>query len=110
MNQHRPRPRAYLRRRDVARRHCPGPHGAFSGLSCLHSKSILYGTFVWVRRALDRQKRWFLARAVVQREHRAGGRVGPGGTTLPRTAALWFHFSVFVPRSYPHSTSAAMVV
>jgi hypothetical protein len=64
------------------------PSGRLSRLSGLHSKSILYATFVWVRRALNRQKLRFLVRAVVQREHRAGGRVGPGGTTLPRTAAL----------------------
>ena len=41
----------------------PARPGRAHGLSVLRSKSILYGAFVcWVRRALDGQKRWFLAR------------------------------------------------
>ena len=33
-----------------------------SALSISHSKSVLYGAFVWARRALNRQKRRFLVR------------------------------------------------
>jgi hypothetical protein len=36
---------------------------AFKRLSVSHRKSILYGAFVWARRALNGQKRWFPARA-----------------------------------------------
>ena len=36
---------------------CPGPLGAFKrALSVSHSKSFLYGGFVWARRALSSQK------------------------------------------------------
>jgi Ca2+-binding EF-hand superfamily protein len=35
-----------------------------SALSVLHSKSVLYGVCVWACGALNRQKRWFPARAV----------------------------------------------
>ena len=35
-----------------------------SSLSVFHSKSVLYGAFVWVRRALSSPKRRFPARAV----------------------------------------------
>jgi hypothetical protein len=42
---------------------CPGPRKRFSALSVSHCKSILYGVFVWVRRALNGQKRRFPARA-----------------------------------------------
>jgi hypothetical protein len=37
--------------------------GRLSALSVSHSKSALYGAFVWTRRALNRQKRRFPARA-----------------------------------------------
>jgi hypothetical protein len=37
--------------------------GRLSALSVIHSKSILYGAFAWARRALNRPKRLFLARA-----------------------------------------------
>jgi hypothetical protein len=37
--------------------------GRLSGLSVSHSKSFLYGAFVWARRALSRSKRRFSARA-----------------------------------------------
>ena len=43
--------------------HCPGRPGRLSALSVFHSKSVLYGAFVWARRALNRQKRRFSARA-----------------------------------------------
>ena len=43
---------------------CPGCPGHLSGLSVSHSKSVLYGTFVWARRVLNNQKRRFPARAV----------------------------------------------
>ena len=39
--------------------------GRLSGLSVFHRKSILYETFVWARRTLNRPKWRFLARAVV---------------------------------------------
>jgi ankyrin repeat protein len=41
---------------------CPGCPGRLSGLSVSHSKSVLYGTFVW---ALNNQKPRFPARAVM---------------------------------------------
>ena len=43
---------------------CPGRPGRLSGLSVFHSKSVLYGAFVWARRALNDPKRRFPARAV----------------------------------------------
>jgi hypothetical protein len=42
----------------------PGPPGALKHLSVHHSKSVLYGAFVWARRALNRPNRRFPARAV----------------------------------------------
>ena len=33
--------------------HGPGPPGRLSALSVFHSKSVLYGAFVWARRALN---------------------------------------------------------
>ena len=47
-----------------ALRHGPGRPGRLSALSVFHSKSVLYGVFVWVREVLNIQKRRFLARAV----------------------------------------------
>ena len=44
--------------------HCPGRPGRLSALSVFHSKSVLYGVFVWARRVLNRQKWRFPARAV----------------------------------------------
>ena len=44
----------------------PGPAGAFKRLSVSHSKTGLYGVFVWARRALNSLKRRFLARAAVR--------------------------------------------
>jgi hypothetical protein len=43
----------------------PGRPGRLSDLSVSHSKSFFDGGFVWARRALNREKRRFLARAVV---------------------------------------------
>jgi hypothetical protein len=37
--------------------------GRLSALSVLHSQSVLYGAFVWDRRALNSPKRWLPARA-----------------------------------------------
>jgi hypothetical protein len=54
-------------RRQIARAlaNCPGPRpGWLSALGVFHSKSILYGTFVWAGRALNRPKRRFPVRAV----------------------------------------------
>jgi hypothetical protein len=71
--------------------HCPGPPGPpgrLSALSVFHSKSCLYGAFVWARRALNSQKRRFSARAATWTETfdvpRAllGG--GGGGGSSPR--------------------------
>jgi class 3 adenylate cyclase len=45
-------------------RYCPGPPGRLSALSVFLCKSFFYGVFVWARRALNTQKRWFPARAV----------------------------------------------
>ena len=45
-------------------RPCPGPPGRLSALSISLCKSVLYGIFVWARRALNSQKRRFPARAV----------------------------------------------
>jgi hypothetical protein len=45
-------------------RSCPGPPGRLSTISVLPYKSVLYGVFVWARRALNRRKRRFPARAV----------------------------------------------
>ena len=42
---------------------CPGPPGRLSALSVFLCKSVLYGVFVWARRALNSQKRRFPARA-----------------------------------------------
>ena len=58
---------------------CPtvrAAQGLLSALSVFLCKLCLYGVFVWARRALNSQKRWFLARAVpqgVRGEGRAGG-------------------------------------
>jgi hypothetical protein len=53
---------------------CPGCRGRLSALSVFLCKSILYGAFVWVRRALKHQKRRFPARAVrVQALRGVGG-------------------------------------
>ena len=51
----------------------PGPPGRLSALTVFHSKSVLYGAFVWARRALNSPKRRFLARKV--RVELAGERV-----------------------------------
>jgi hypothetical protein len=40
--------------------------GRLSALCIYHSKSLLYGTFVWVHRALNSPKRRFPARAAAQ--------------------------------------------
>jgi hypothetical protein len=44
--------------------YCPGRRGRLSARSVFLCKSILYGAFVWARRALKHQKRRFPARAV----------------------------------------------
>lgn len=43
---------------------CPGPTRAFKHPSVSHSRTTMHGGFVWVHRALNRQKRRFSARAV----------------------------------------------
>jgi hypothetical protein len=54
--------------------------GRLSALSVSHSESNLYGGFVWARRALNRQKRRFPARAGGEqgRAHREQGRARQG--------------------------------
>jgi WD40 repeat protein len=42
---------------------CSGPPGRLNTLSVFLYKSVLYGVFVWAHRALNNQKRRFLARA-----------------------------------------------
>jgi hypothetical protein len=37
-------------------------------LSVFHRKSVFYGAFVWLHRALNRHFRWFSARAVAQHD------------------------------------------
>ena len=57
---------------------CPGRRGRLSALvflSCFLCKSVLYGVFVWARRALNSQKRRFPARA--GRQEHAVLRAGP---------------------------------
>jgi hypothetical protein len=44
---------------------CPGRPGRLSAIRVFLCRSVLYGTFVWARRVLNRQKRRFPARAVV---------------------------------------------
>ena len=51
---------------------CPGRPGRLSASSVPHSKSVLYGVFVWVREVLDRQKRRFSARAMQRPKPGAG--------------------------------------
>ena len=53
--------------------------GRLRALSVFHSKSILYGAFVWARRALKHQKRRFPA---------------------PRAAACLVHYLVTITKGY----------
>jgi LSD1 subclass zinc finger protein len=53
--------------------------GLLSALTVFLCKFVLYGVFVWARRALNSQKRRFPAR-VVRAEARSGARGGPWGT------------------------------
>jgi hypothetical protein len=57
---------------------CLGPPGRLSALSVFLSKSFFYGAFVWARRALNRPKRRFPARAGADAERNA-------------SALVWFH-------------------
>ena len=54
-----------------SKRDCPGRRGWLSAISVFLCKSVLYGAFVWARRALNRPKRRSPARAV---DPRARGR------------------------------------
>ena len=67
--------------------------GRLSALSVFHSKSVLYGIFVWARRALNHRKRRFPARAEDEEgsypsfdEADLGGRAAPGGGDPVRAA------------------------
>jgi uncharacterized sulfatase len=55
-----PYPQRCLRTAD-----CPRRPGAVKRPQRFRCKSVLYGAFVWARRALNRQKRRFPARAVI---------------------------------------------
>jgi hypothetical protein len=65
--------------------------GCLSALSVFHSKSVLYGVFVWARRALNRRKRRFPARAAEERHRVDNLQQGalpclprpPGGDLIP---------------------------
>jgi hypothetical protein len=62
------------------RTHCPGPPGRLSALRVFLCKSVLYGVFVWARRALNSQKRRFPAWAAWSRcgrSTRRGARARP---------------------------------
>ena len=58
--------------------YCPGRPGRLSALSVFLFKSLLHGAFVWARKALNRPKRRFPARA--------GWLVGP-----PLILPVYFH-------------------
>jgi hypothetical protein len=64
---------------------CPGPPGRLSAPSVFLCKSVLYGVFVWARRALNSQKRRFPARAVADRL---------GGAKELRVRDVWAHADV----------------
>jgi predicted DsbA family dithiol-disulfide isomerase len=49
--------------------YCPGRPGRLSALSVFLCKSVFYGAFVWSRRALNRPKRRFPARAVCAKQN-----------------------------------------
>jgi hypothetical protein len=65
--------------------------GRLSALSVFRSKSVLYGIFVWARRALNHRKRRFPARAVEERHRVDNLQQGalpclprpPGGDLIP---------------------------
>jgi hypothetical protein len=43
----------------MAERYCPGPRGRLSIISVFLCRSVLYGAFVWARRALKHQNGGF---------------------------------------------------
>ena len=53
--------------------------GRLSGCSVSQSKSVLYGVFVWVRRALKKQKRCSVARAGYWKDYDVQLRQGLAG-------------------------------
>jgi hypothetical protein len=84
--------------------------GRLSALSVSVSKSGLYGAFVWVRRALNRPKRRFPARAVPRGEVRRLGAV-PGRAANSRGPNLQHHHTITIPstKDEPPSSSTGLV-
>ena len=80
--------------------------GRLSALIVFHSESVLCSAFVWVRGALNSQKRWFPGRAerVLRRLrlHRLAGTPGrgPAPAVLDGAASPWvashFHAPLFI--------------
>ena len=67
----------------------PGRRGRLSALSVFLYKSVFYGAFVWARRALNKQKRRLLARAVAEnRADEASAAAEGGDDEIPSAAAL----------------------
>jgi hypothetical protein len=66
----------------------PGRPGRLSALSVFHSKSVLYGAFVWARRALNNPKRRFPARAVTPIGVAPGSSFGFDAVRVAGCAAL----------------------
>ena len=64
---------------------CPAPPGRSTAFSLFHSESSLYGGFVWARRVLNSQKRWFPVRAVGAED---SGRTAMYGAYLADIPAL----------------------
>jgi hypothetical protein len=65
-----------------AKRHCPGRRGRLSAIRVFVCKSVLYGAFVWARRALAHQKRRFPARADAAKRDAAGKQTAAAAAAL----------------------------
>jgi hypothetical protein len=66
-------------------------HGRLSALSVFLCESVLYGAFVWARRALKSPTLWFPVRVGSERR----GRCGPAGPAMRKTPSLprsWAQF------------------
>ena len=68
---------------------CPGRRGRLIALSVFLCKSVLYGAFVWVRRALEHQKLRFPARAVIFFEDNLANVKGRRASRRPFFADKW---------------------
>ena len=67
-------------------RHCPGRRGRLSALSVFQCKSVLYGAFVWARRALNRKKQRLPARAVRNMPQHDPWPTNPRRAAIPHTS------------------------